>query len=304
MVRCSERYRNLGLAIFNPKEKKFCGRTCRSWALIFVYYLIFYSCLAGFWIGMLSVLIFAMIDTTVPSLTGMQSLLKLNPGLGILPPVDSEGTLIQLTLFDSKQKQDYLNFMQSYLMGYNNNSTNCDFENGTRINSSILEPCEFPLSLLGPCADPADYINSHNNFCFYLKLNKIYGYLPDIEGNKIPIQCGPANSFDGANLGQPVYYPSVRTANGTFGYFSSVAFPYLNQPHYQVPLLAVTFPDIKSNTVVMVSCAVLNESFALWHIIAYSILVFCVSLSLLLLSSRLSNNVDVIIEVILPPNPV
>lgn len=92
MVRCGEKCRNFGLAIYNPKEKKFFGRTCSSWsmiwfwllnhiALIFVYYLIFYSCLAGFWIGMLSVLIFAMINTKVPALTGMQSLLKLNPGV-------------------------------------------------------------------------------------------------------------------------------------------------------------------------------------------------------------------------------
>ncbi|KAL5109517.1 putative sodium/potassium-transporting ATPase subunit beta-3 [Taenia crassiceps] len=207
---------------------------------------------------MLSVLIFAMINSTVPALTGMQSLLKLNPGLGILPPVDSEGTLVQFTVFDSKQRQYYLDFMQNYLKDYSNSSSNCDFETGTRVNSSIFEPCEFPLYLLGPCADPDRYLNSRGSFCFYLKLNKIYGYLPDIEGNKIHVQCGPANYFDGAFLGLPVYYPSVSTVNGTFGYFSSVAFPYLNQRHYQVPLLAVTFPYVKNNTVVMVSCSVVN----------------------------------------------
>lgn len=87
--------------------------------------------------------------------------------------MDSEGTLIQFTVFDSMLKQDYLNFMQSYLKDYSTFSSNCDFETGTRINSSILEPCEFPLSLLGPCADPAGYINSNNNFCLYLKLNKV-----------------------------------------------------------------------------------------------------------------------------------
>lgn len=42
------------------------------------------------------------------------------------------------------------------------------------------------------------------------------------------------------------------------GYFSSVAFPYILQPNYQVPLLAVTFPNVKRNTVITVSCGATN----------------------------------------------
>lgn len=49
-------------------------------ALIFLYYCVYYACLAGFWIGMLSCFLYGVIDTRVPTRTGMQSLLKLNPG--------------------------------------------------------------------------------------------------------------------------------------------------------------------------------------------------------------------------------
>ncbi|KAM3173821.1 hypothetical protein ACTXT7_011822 [Hymenolepis weldensis] len=258
MVSCKDKCRSFGLAILNPKEKTLFGRTCRSWTLIFIYYCFFYSILASLWIGMLSVLIYGLINAQSPSMTGMQSLLRLNPGLSIVPPADDDASLIQVTIFDSKVKEDYLNYMKEYLSKYQMESTNCDFETGQRKRGTIQEPCEFPLSLLGPCAFPEKYLADNNNACYYIKLNKIYGYLPDVEGTKIHVKCGPANSFDIENLGETVYYPSVETTNGTLGYFSTVVFPYLNQKDYQTPLLAVAFPNVKRNAVVMVTCGVKN----------------------------------------------
>ncbi|VDD75881.1 unnamed protein product [Mesocestoides corti] len=178
--------------------------------------------------------------------------------LGVLPPVDPEATLMQVPVFDSKQRTEYLAFMEEYLRQYKNKSTNCNFATGERDNWSPDVPCEFPLELLGPCATPAKYMEENNNICIYLKMNKIYGYLPDVPDKKVLVQCGPATSFDGENLNPPIFFPSVVTENGTFGYFSSVTFPYLNQPGFQVPLLAVTFPDVRKNTVVMVSCTLTN----------------------------------------------
>nr|CDS26798.1 nervana 2 [Hymenolepis microstoma] len=258
MVSCSDKCRNFGLAILNPKEKTFFGRTCRSWTLIFIYFVFFYSILASFWIGMLSVLTYGLISTESPSMTGMQSLLKLNPGLSIVPRINDEATLLQVTTFDSNLKEDYLNFMKEYLSQYPEESSNCDFETGQRKSGTIHESCKFPLSLLGPCADPEKYLTDYSNACFYLKLNKIYGYLPDVEGTKIHVQCGATNAVDRKFLGGAVYYPSVETVNGTLGYFSTVVYPYLNQKDFQTPLLAVAFPNIKRNAVLMISCAVKN----------------------------------------------
>lgn len=188
----------------------------------------------------------------------MQSLLKLNPGLSLIPRVRDDATLIQVTTFDSQSRRYYLDYMEKYLSVYPNESSNCNFETGQRKGITIKEPCEFPRSLLGACAEPATYLQDNGNACFYLKLNKIYGYLPDIEGNKIHVKCSAANRLDREDLGEAQYYPSVDTPNGTMGYFSTVVFPYLNQPNYQTPLLAVVFPNLKRNRVVMISCKVVN----------------------------------------------
>lgn len=48
--------------------------------LISLFYLIFYACLAGIFVSMLAIFLNCVIQDDVPKLTGMQSLLKLNPG--------------------------------------------------------------------------------------------------------------------------------------------------------------------------------------------------------------------------------
>lgn len=95
-------------------------------------------------------------------------------GLSIVPPADDDASLIQVTIFDSKVKEDYLNYMKEYLSKYPMESSNCDFETGQRTSGTIQEPCEFPLSLLGPCANPEKYLTDSNNACFYIKLNKVF----------------------------------------------------------------------------------------------------------------------------------
>ena len=44
----------------------------------------------------------------------------------------------------------------------------------------------------------------------------------------------------------------------TSGYFSSAPFPYLGQDDYQTPLLAVTFPNMRKNALLMVACKYVN----------------------------------------------
>lgn len=127
---------------------------------------------------------------------------------------------MQVTTFDSKVKEDYLNYMSDYLSKYPEKSSNCDFETGKRTSGTIQDPCEFPLELLGPCADPAKYLEENSNACYYIKFNKVhskkhischfpnildlvrccakfqvFGYLPDVEGTKIHVKCGPAVSL-------------------------------------------------------------------------------------------------------------
>ncbi|VDO05266.1 unnamed protein product [Rodentolepis nana] len=193
-----------------------------------------------------------------PTLTGEQNLLMLNPGLSSVPPPKHNSPITRVTTFESKYKKNYLNYMKEYLSHYTPGSSNCDFGTGQRLSGTIHNSCKFPLELLGPCLDPENYITHTDNACFYLKLNKIFGYVPDIEGNKITVRCKAKLSRDSDHLGQPVYYPSVEADNETLGYFSSAPFPYIRQSDYQTPLLAVTFPNIKRNQVIGVSCVSTN----------------------------------------------
>jgi len=258
MGRCGDCCQKFGIVLFNPEKKTFCGRTCSSWALILIYFSVYYILLAGFWLGMLSVFLYGMVNVKMPNLTGEQSLLSLNPGIGYLPPIDLDGPLMQIPLFESKEKKYYLEYMTKILSQYDTEPTNCDFQTGQRIGSSGIDiPCRFPKSLLGKCANPGQVMADEDNICIYMMMNKIYGYLPPVSGTEIQVTCGPANSFDAPNLGEVEFFPHSGT-NASLGYFSSVSYPFLNQDNFQQPLLAVIFPKIKRGTVVMVECKTTN----------------------------------------------
>ncbi|KAL5103077.1 Sodium/potassium-transporting ATPase subunit beta-1 [Taenia crassiceps] len=188
-------------------------------AKILIYYVIFYTCLFGI-------------------LTGRQSLLGLNPGLTFLPVVDFKGKLHPYPAYDSNDKAIYAESMRHYVTGI-------------RLLGDISDACQFPLRLLGPCKIN---INSSRELCIYLKMNKIFGYLPDVSGSKIFVSCQATDELKRRELGLATFYPSASDRNKTVGYFSTVAFPYLNQAGYQSPLLAVTFPRIAKNVSITVGC--------------------------------------------------
>ncbi|CDS43526.1 nervana 2 [Echinococcus multilocularis] len=254
-VTSTQRLRHFGLFILNTEEGTFLSRTLSSWGKILVFYVIFYTCLFGFLTGLIFFVTNVAIDANVPSLTGKQSLLRLSPGLTFLPPVDAKGKAFPYPLYDSDDKAKYVKFMWEYLSDYHTGSWNCDFYDGTRGPGNLYDACRFPLHFMGPCQvrlyfDP--------EFCIYLKMNKIYGYLPDVSGNKIYVSCQATDKAKSGELGRAAFYPSAAFGNQTVGYFSTVAFPYLNQADYRSPLLAVTFPQIKKNVSITVICKYLN----------------------------------------------
>ncbi|VDK35335.1 unnamed protein product [Taenia asiatica] len=166
----AQRLRSLGLFILNPEKKTFLNRTLSSWAKIFIYYVIFYTCLFGFLIGMIFFVTNVVVDERVPSLTGRQSLLGLSPGLTFLPFVEAKGKLHPYPLYDSNNKAKYVESMQKYVSGYRVTSKNCDFRMGTRLLGNLYDACQFPLDLLGPCKIRS---KSSQEFCIFLKMNKV-----------------------------------------------------------------------------------------------------------------------------------
>lgn len=70
--------------IHNPETGAIFSRTPKSWFLIFLFYVIYYSCLAGFWYGMLQVFFLSLNDDT-PKWIKEESIIGVNPGMGVRP---------------------------------------------------------------------------------------------------------------------------------------------------------------------------------------------------------------------------
>ncbi|VDQ00268.1 unnamed protein product [Trichobilharzia regenti] len=63
------------------------------------------------------------------------------------------------------------------------------------------------------------------------------------------------NEFDREALGPVRYFPEISGPDGKkYGSISNNYFPYLKVKNYQAPLVAVQFPNITRNTVVLVEC--------------------------------------------------
>jgi len=70
--------------IHNPETGEFFTRTPKSWALITIFYIIYYSCLAGFWAAMLNIF-FLTLEDDKPKWMTTESLIGNSPGVGLAP---------------------------------------------------------------------------------------------------------------------------------------------------------------------------------------------------------------------------
>jgi len=199
--------------LFNPDTGEILSRTPLSWFKITVFYCIYYSCLAGFWIGCLHIF-FLTLPIQHPKWTLDSGLIGSNPGLGLRPVSTDkriDSSMIVLKIGDTNMKPtnpdgegdeniDYAVRAKKYIDLYTNvtDLSNCD--DGT-LNMSKDRRCIFDTSLLGECADfpygftvPQVELPSNEGFnpgtqgrfaepCIFLKLNKIFNWEPK------PISC-------------------------------------------------------------------------------------------------------------------
>ncbi|KAF6771296.1 hypothetical protein AHF37_09748 [Paragonimus kellicotti] len=136
--------------LFDPKKKTLLGRTATSWALCLLFYLVYYTCLVAFFMGMMMVFLHTQVPTEEPARTGMQSILQLKPGLGFRPMVDVRKSLIKFAKSDPQQYLLYTENINAYLEIYDNVNSkpsgqfaNCD--NGTKIPDDVEKvPTEEP----------------------------------------------------------------------------------------------------------------------------------------------------------------
>jgi sodium/potassium-transporting ATPase subunit beta len=267
---CSQKCNDTMAFIWNSDKKEFLGRTGGSWAKIGLFYLIFYSCLAGFFAVMLTVF-FTTVDDTEPTQQGMYSLIKGNPGMGFRPMVSVESTLISFNVNESSSYKDHVEDLKQMLNPYGNQGDAFECTDANKPTKSDKSVCQFNVSLLGDqCTEAHSFGYKAGKPCVLLKVNKVFGWLPEpfdnssladsddemaqeakkllgdrMDSTHIGLTCEGENEGDKDNIFSVEYYPKEG--------FSYNYFPYYNHPNYVQPLVFVQF-DVRKGALIQVWC--------------------------------------------------
>uniref|UniRef100_A0A8D0GFE1 Sodium/potassium-transporting ATPase subunit beta n=1 Tax=Sphenodon punctatus TaxID=8508 RepID=A0A8D0GFE1_SPHPU len=268
--------------IWNSEKKEFVGRTGGSWFKILLFYLIFYGCLAGIFIGTIQVMLL-----TVSEFEPKYQDRVAPPGLTLIPQVlKSE---ISFSMSDASTYANYKKTLNEFLKNYEDDkqSDDMDFDNCTSIPSSYRprgeyddaqgrkKSCKFLRSWLENCSglsDP-DYGYKDGKPCIIIKLNRVMRFKPKPPQNTtalpdylveryhqyiLPVHCTAKKVEDKHKIGNVDYYGM----NGFTG-FPLQYYPYYGkriQPNYRQPLMAVQFTNLTLNEGVRVECKAYGEN--------------------------------------------
>lgn len=276
------KWETLQTFLYEPSTGRVFGRTGASWAKIGLFYLIFYSVLASMFAIMLWVF-FQTLDPRIPRWQLTASLIGTNPGLGFRPmPPDHnvDSTLIWYRGSDPENYKMWRNTLVDFLEVYRKpgltpgrgqNIYNCDYDRPP----GKGQVCDVDVKNWAPCTQENNFNYHKSGPCIFLKLNKIYGWIPEfyndsrnlpaampkdlkkhiedqsknnsIKLNTVWVSCEGENPADVENVGPIKYIPSHR---GFPGYF----YPYQNEEGYLSPLMAVHFERPKTGVLIQIEC--------------------------------------------------
>nr|P30716.1 RecName: Full=Sodium/potassium-transporting ATPase subunit beta-3; AltName: Full=Sodium/potassium-dependent ATPase beta-3 subunit [Rhinella marina]CAA77843.1 Na,K-ATPase beta-3 subunit [Rhinella marina]CAA77844.1 Na,K-ATPase beta-3 subunit [Rhinella marina] len=214
--------------IYNPSSGEILGRTASSWALILLFYLVFYGFLAGLFTLTMWVML-QTLDDSVPKYRDRVSF----PGLMISPK--SAGLEISFSKSDKSHMKSILKFFTHF---YHHTMTPyklqmCSARKAITTEQEGVEEkksCQFNRSSLGPCAglEGNEYFGYNDGSpCVLVKMNRIIGLKPD--GNP-HINC--TSKAENISL---QYYPE-------YGKIDLMYYPYYGKKthvNYVQPLVAV-----------------------------------------------------------------
>ncbi|KAH7967285.1 hypothetical protein HPB49_023817 [Dermacentor silvarum] len=223
--------------LYNPDTKEVFGRTGLSWFKITVFYIIFYACLTAFWTIML-IVFYQTLDTIRPTWVLEGS------AIGTIPDYD-------------RQEAD------------GEHLRTCSFEQP--IDPKENKACRFALeSIASNCSSAQQFGYEYGQPCVLLKLNRIFGWVPepfdngsypqkipdsvknDYDPNYVYITCeGEAslillNVADVENMGPLAYFPGNR--------IEKYYFPYMNTPGYLSPFVFVQFLRPERGVLINMEC--------------------------------------------------
>lgn len=211
---------------YNPRTGEFIGRTASSWALIVLFYLVFY----GFLAGMFSLTMWVMLQTLDDYTPKYRDRVS-NPGLVIRPKYMD----IIFNRTDPLNYRKYVQHLESFLQQYNDTEQEknelCEagkyFEQDEEL---VKKACQFKRDVLRQCSGLSDttFGYAQGQPCVLVKMNRIIGLKP--KGGPY-IRCN--QKTEGSV--QMLYFPNE-------GKFDKMYFPYYGKkahPNYVQPLVAV-----------------------------------------------------------------
>ncbi|TMW50940.1 hypothetical protein DOY81_004013 [Sarcophaga bullata] len=262
---------SLGTFIYNSKDGTYFGRTPKSWGQLFLFYMIFYTILAGLFTICMQGL-FSTLNDREPRWKLHDSLIGTNPGLGFRPISEEteRGSVIEFDTKKDGEKKYWIDLLDDYIKAYNESTHSgklCSF-NQTHDSKDV---CNVDINQFGPCSPKNSYGYNNNRPCVFLKLNKIFNWVPEYyddlaelpddmpvelkqhissvqpwERQQIWVSCNGTNAEDKESLGEVKYFPTQG--------FPAYYYPYMNQPGYLSPLIAVQFQKLPNAKMMNIEC--------------------------------------------------
>ncbi|CAH0726364.1 unnamed protein product, partial [Brenthis ino] len=211
-------------AIYDPDEKTLLGRTPKRWGIIITFYLVFYAVLAALFAICMAGL-FSVLKDDKPLYILEKSLIGVNPGVACRPqPLDG---FIHYNIENSTAFETYVEELRQFIEPYQNESWYT-----SRKECTSEDNFGYPMTP-----------------CFFIKLNKIYGWKPDyytdlpsdmpleltehivshpeVDRQQVWISCWGEHSNE-----TKIEYPWGMGLPGRF-------YPFLNNEGYISPLIAI-----------------------------------------------------------------
>jgi len=203
--------------LYDPKNGTILTRTPKSWALIIIFYCIYYSCLAAFWMACMKIFLHIQINEQEPTWKMADSIIGTNPGIGVRPSQIEENVGTGIFEFDKNflwtggANEDNIEVLVNKTLddlakankwkdiraaggnvGYALR-THEFFKSYGKVDPAEVakscpddqyrsEPhklCPFDLTTLGACQNfPYGYSNTSLTPCVFLKFNRIMGLKP------------------------------------------------------------------------------------------------------------------------------
>merc|ERR1712038_1509089 len=252
------------------------GRTPLSWLLITVFYIIYYSCLAGFW-ALCLFIFYQFIEDHQPRWQMADGLIGKSPALGVRPGQHDSIIESSVIIFNHDNPNDdenipgyqqWVDRLDDYLEPYKTNKPpglSCAPDQPTPEGKF----CKFDLEQLGDCGK-GNYGFNTTSTCLILKLNKIFGLeheyyddvadLPDDMPDDLKARIGAASNKRQVWVSCKAEFPADKEGVKSLelfpseGGFPSYYFPYSKQEGYQSPLVAVRINEINPGQLIHVEC--------------------------------------------------